>query len=134
MVTAAKLIDLGYPVAVPLVDDGDFIDLIAAHRVTVQVKTKDHQHPNGGYGFNYQDRSRPGGTTDDLDVIICWGRETDQWWVIPKERLDELGHVSVITLSPNPRYNNTRFAQLNRDCIEAWHLIDEIADRRRRAA
>jgi hypothetical protein len=128
---AAKLLELGHKVAVPIVDD-DGVDLVVDYRIRVQVKSSKDR--GSSYSFSLQRshytatgemRARRG--TFNADFFVCHARTVDAWWVVPRQWLVEARFGpknTAFSLSTAARYR-TKYNGLAIECREAWHLLSE---------
>ena len=133
MAAIQHLLEMGYKVAVPVVDD-DGVDFVVNYHHTAQVKSSRRQQSTS-WMFNYSTgatyradgsrlyRRRP----THAAFFICHAVPIDAWWVIPRERLAEAGFSlesgQGFTLSSDPQIRS-KYSRLAAECRDAWELLE----------
>ncbi len=122
---ASELMLRNHIPATPLVDTG--VDLILETGIRIQVKSaRLHSSQKAGrrnrYGFAFQ-HWRKGQAYDlsGVDFVVCWGANTDEFWIMPADSLNGTTHL-IITPGASGSYTKRR--KIDVSLYEgAWHLI-----------
>lgn len=124
---AVELLDRGYAVALPMVDDAG-VDLVVNHRIPVQVKSSGSRSKTGMLHVNLESRSsndrrvgvppRPN-LSPSVEVLMVYARDTGTWWIIPISAISEAGKLNSTSLSLTE--HATRGLSAWRD---AWEVFD----------
>lgn len=130
LLVAARLLELGHKVAVPIVDD-DGIDLIVNYRTTVQVKSSRlvdvaPASLRGRYRYFVFKSIR---WAWNADVFVFRGVEPgqrDAWWIVPSSVLRDTGVKGAISLLP-PGTSSGKFGKWSpafAPYVDRWELFD----------
>lgn len=129
-----RLLERGHKVAKPVLDD-EGADLWIDCRYRLQVKAStSSSHGRGntwrfiGRSYYYRaDGSRGvhGADVHGADFFLCHAVPADAWWIVPTERLRDLGRFTLtLTLVEARRPIKPALARLSADCLEAWELLE----------
>lgn len=118
--TIAKLLELGYRVAVPVVDD-DGVDLVVNYHFRVQVKcSRLHDMQPGAYP--YWTFKSPTGWRADVYIFRGVSEPIDRWWITPHATLEANGLPSTVTV--HPFRGCGKWGSLLAGFENAWHVFD----------
>ncbi len=125
---AAKLLELGHRVAVPIVDD-DGVDLVVNYRTTVQVKSSglhdlfSGKSQEGRYYFFVF-----GGLAEawHADVLILRGvtAARDFWWVLPRDVVPRGRGKRSYSVAPPGFARRAGFSTLVAPFLDKWEVFD----------
>lgn len=112
---AARLLELGHKVAIPVVDD-DGVDLVVDYRLRAQVKTC-LGLTSGQWTFelrpNQADRRAGKSPRRNADFYILFAADVAVWWIIPDSNISS--RATRIVIVPGERRD--------REWREAWNEI-----------
>lgn len=122
---ASELMLRNHRPAVTLVDTG--VDLILENGIRIQVKSaRLHSNQKASrknryiFAFQHWRKGQPYNLSG-VDFVICWGANTDDFWIIPSDSLNGATHLTI-TPSALARYKTRR--KIDVSLYEgAWHLI-----------
>ena len=107
---ASEMILRGHRPSIFLIDTG--LDIITEEGIKIQVKTARLNTPDinecrsPSYAFNFRRWDRNGShNLEGIDFIICWGIDTDQFWIFPTSQFEK---CITLKITPTGEYRKKK--------------------------
>lgn len=116
---ASELLLRGFRPALGFVDTG--VDLTLEQGQRIQVKAAHKAKDRGRYFFNLRHWKHKGLVRlPGVDFLICWGIDTDQFWIVPVE---EARKVSILAFCPGAKRGRRKPIIEADQFLNAWSLL-----------